>query len=517
MPELIVDGRRVRVPEGATLLDAARALGRPVPTLCYGPDLPHHTSCLVCLVEDLGSGRLVPACATPVSDGQEVRTEGPRVLAARRKSVELLLSEHAGDCEAPCVRACPAHADIPGMIRRLQRGDAAGARRVLWERLPLAGALAYVCPAPCERSCRRALLDAPVGIRGLQKAVVEAGLGADAFRPDSASPFPSGRRVAVVGAGPAGLAASCFLARAGHRCRLFDEHPEAGGALRYEIGPDRLPRPVLEADLDVLRRLGVEFVLGQAVRGGPAFEELRAAHDAVVLAVGSPARLAEILPAATAFDPDSGACALPGLFAGGNAVARQPSRLAVRAVAAGRRLARAAGLFLEGRPFAPERPRFDSRLGPVAAGQQARCAAEQRPPAAPTAPAGGPAGAEEAARCLRCDCARKASCGLRALADELGADRRAFRGEEARPFERRRGGRGGARGLSFEPGKCIKCGLCVRIAERGGDRPGLAFTGRGFDLGLRVPFNEDIDAALAGTAAECAARCPTGALIWNRR
>jgi NADH dehydrogenase/NADH:ubiquinone oxidoreductase subunit G len=73
----------------------------------------------------------------------------------------------------------------------------------------------------------------------------------------------------------------------------------------------------------------------------------------------------------------------------------------------------------------------------------------------------------------------------------------------------------GRGGLCFEPGKCIKCGICVRVAERAGDHPGLAFSGRGFDLRVTVPFNEGLRTALPATARECAARCPTGALVWE--
>jgi ferredoxin len=548
MPELLVDGRSVAVPSGATLLGAARSLGIPIPTLCFQEGLPHHTSCMLCLVEDLDSGRLVPACATPAVEGQAVRTSGERVLAARRRSLELLLGEHAGDCEAPCVRACPAHADVPAMIRRLVKADGVGALAAILERLPLAGTLAYICPAPCERSCRRRLVDAPVQICALKKAATDAGLGpgvgkkarpgaseADPFFTPRAAPA-TGKRVAIVGAGPAGLAAAYFLARAGHRCRVLDERPEPGGMIRYAVGADRLPPAVLDADLAVLRRLGVEWELGRAVAAGKDLGALRAGHDALVLATGSAERLAALLPGGERFDRDTGACASPGVFAGGNATRGRPTRLAVRSVAEGRMLAHSVDRFLSGRPVTAERPRFDSRLGSleppdlermVAAaarraervkadgGRAATAAREAEGAAASGAAAGGaPASRvlDEALRCLDCDCSRRKTCRLRRLADELGADARRFPGEEAKRFERA----SGTGGLSFEPGKCIKCGICVRIAERGGDRPGLAFTGRGFDLRLRVPFNVDIGTALPATAAECVARCPTGALAWER-
>src|SRR4030042_2521751 len=135
MPELLVDGRSVRVSDGATLLEAARSLGIEIPTLCFREGLPHHTSCMVCLVEDERSGRLEPACATQASEGDRVRTGGERVIAARRRSVELLLAEHDGDCEAPCTRACPAHADIPAAIRRIAASDRRAALAILMDRL----------------------------------------------------------------------------------------------------------------------------------------------------------------------------------------------------------------------------------------------------------------------------------------------------------------------------------------------------------------------------------------------
>jgi hypothetical protein len=499
VPELSIDGRRVQVPAGATLLSAARKLGVELPTLCFLEGYDHHTSCMVCLVEDLASGALLPACATPAVEGQEVRTDSRRAQAARRASLELLLSEHAGDCEAPCARACPAHADIPRVIRRLLCGDRRGALGVLLETLPLAWTLAHVCPAPCERSCRRKLLDSPVGICSLKRVAAEAGLaegaGREPFTPAAAP--ATGKSVAVVGAGPAGLATAYFLARAGHRCLVLDERPTPGGGL-HQAGA---PPGVLAADVALLERLGVQFAAGRKVGRGRDLQDLCTRHDALVLATGSPESLAALLP------PDRPR----GVFAAGNAARERASRLAVQAVAEGRRLAYSIGLFLAGLPAEKPRRRFDSRLGPPAAEDLAGAGERARlrvwPEALPAE------AAAEARRCLHCDCARKLSCRLRELADRLQADARHFPGERPRSSAPRAAAAGG---LSFEPGKCLKCGLCVRIAERGGDRPGLTFSGRGFDMGVKVPFNEDLGTALPATARECAARCPTGALVWER-
>ena len=518
MPDLTVDGRRAAVPEGATLLDAARSLGIQIPTLCVLEGHPHHTSCMVCLVEDTGSASLVPACATPASGGQAVLTDSARVRAARKATVELLLSEHRGDCEAPCLRACPAHLDIPRLIRRIVDGDTEGALAAVMERLPLAWSIELVCPAPCERACRRKLVDSPEAIRSLVLSTTDPGLAGPALFTPSSAPS-TGKSVAIVGAGPAGLAAAYFLALEGHKCAVLDERNEPGGKLRQAVAEGRLAAAALDADISVLQRMGIELRANQPVAGAAGVERLRERHDALILATGSAKSLAGLLPSGIRVDARTGACSLPGVFAGGSATRTESSSLAVRAVASGRALAAGVGLFLAGLPVDPHGRRFDSHRGSIRKEDLSRMADLARSRAEGTKAEGirsdrmeAVGAAAEGLRCLRCDCARKESCGLRRAADGCGADARGFPGEEESVFERI----AGAGGLAFEPGKCIKCGICVRIAERGGDRPGLSFSARGFDLRVRVPFGEDIGKALPSTAAECVKRCPTGALAWDR-
>ena len=113
----------------------------------------------------------------------------------------------------------------------------------------------------------------------------------------------------------------------------------------------------------------------------------------------------------------------------------------------------------------------------------------------------------ESGRCLQCDCFRANTCRLRRYADEYGIRRSRTRGARA-AFTRLRG----HAEIVYEPGKCVKCGICVRIAEREREPLGLAFIGRGFDVRVGVPFNEDLAAGLRRAARACAAACPTGAL-----
>jgi predicted molibdopterin-dependent oxidoreductase YjgC len=135
-------------------LDAARAADVDVPTLCEYAGHEAFTSCMVCLVEDRRSGHLLPACSAPAEAGMRIVCDSDSVKLARRTALEMLLSEHVGDCEAPCRRACPRGVDIPMLLRKIQAGESLGDAEI-----PCAG-----CDAPCEKACRRAQVDAAVAI-----------------------------------------------------------------------------------------------------------------------------------------------------------------------------------------------------------------------------------------------------------------------------------------------------------------------------------------------------------------
>jgi len=159
-----INQQTVRVNPGTTILEAARLAGIHIPSLCYRKDLGPLTSCMVCIVEIRGFENLVPACTAPTEDGMVIETESDRILTARRTALELLLSEHTGDCIAPCQKACPFHIDIPSMIRRIQQGDPAAASHVVSVALsgPETG-----CERQCEKACRRNRYDEAVAIRRL--------------------------------------------------------------------------------------------------------------------------------------------------------------------------------------------------------------------------------------------------------------------------------------------------------------------------------------------------------------
>ena len=675
---LMIDGRRVSVEPGTTVLAAAQWLGIRIPTMCHVPGIEPAASCFVCAVQIEGRRTLSPACAMPVAEGMAVTTDSEDVRTARKMALELLLSDHAGECVAPCAARCPAGLDIPGFVYGIATGDHRRAMEVIAERLALPGSLGRICPRLCEEGCRRCDLDQGLAIGALHRYAADLDIAAAEPYTPACAPA-TGKSVAIVGAGPAGLAAAWDLLRKGHTCTIYDAHPLPGGMLRYGIPAYRLPKEALDAEIDAIRRLGARFQMGE--RWGTEFTlgELRKQHDAVFLGIGaqraqglrcegeehalagieflecvangnppslgsdvvvvgggntamdcarSAARLGDQvrilyrrgrqeMPCAmdeveaaeaegvhidflvapvrlsrtgllacppaglvltcqrmTLGEPDASgrrrpvpvpgsdfviecstviaaigqavertvaereglrvsewgiaadertlATNLPGVFAGGDAVLG--ADLAVRAVAAGRIAATSIDQYLSGEPVTGEPAMTGIAMRPIDDAERAaifraiekaarvpmpRIPMEQRMASFREVERGLPPddAAREARRCLSCGCRKQDCCLVRSLANEYDVDvyrfagaRRRFSQDLSHPE------------IVYEPGKCISCDACVRIAAAAGETLGLAMIGRGFDVTVAVPFGKPLAEGLRHAAKRCAEACPTGAL-----
>jgi len=516
MPKLVIDGREVEVHAGATILDAARRLGIEVPTLCYLDGCTPSTSCMVCVVKVRNPDRFLPSCGMRAEEGMEVECDTAEVREARRVALELLLSDHPGDCIGPCQSICPARMDIPRMIRQAAAGDFAAAAATARAALVLPATLGRLCPAPCEKGCRRADHDAPLAIRLLHRRAADSDLASGKSLLPPCKPS-TGKRVAVIGAGPAGLAAAWRLVQEGAACTVFDDQDQPGGVLRRSVPETELPRAVLDAEIAIIARLGVEFRMRTRVGRNVALADLQKDFDAVLIAAGSlPATAAEphahpLLPEGAQVDRHTFQTSVRGLFAAGEAVHHH--RMAVRAVADGATAAGCILQFLAGRPVAAPRRPFSTRLHSPTPEEIARLAASASADG-PVSPGGGEAAGltpdeaqREAPRCLHCDCRKAHACKLRDYADAYGASPGRYHGTR-RQFEQ------DARHAEvvYEPGKCISCGLCIQIAARVKEPLGLTLIGRGFNVRVGVPFSTTVAEGLKKAAAECVAACPTGAL-----
>ncbi|MFV1968086.1 MAG: FAD-dependent oxidoreductase, partial [Pirellulaceae bacterium] len=368
MPKLTIDDRPVEVPSGATILDAAEQLGIDIPTLCFVKGYAPSTSCQVCLVRNKRSGQLHPACATGAVDGMEIASETDEVHALRRTALELLLSDHVGDCFAPCFFACPAHMDVPLMLRQIGDANLQLAIATVKRDIALPAILGRICPKPCEKGCRRKSADGPVAVCELKRYVADADLKADAPYLPERKP-PSGKRVAIIGAGPTGLAAAYYLQQEGHDCVLHDDQPQAGGRIRVETSEEELPRHILDREIQQILRLGVELHPDSRIGGAEEFEALCETHDAVLVACGAvPAEQVHRWGLKTTrrgvdVEKETFQTARAGVFAAGCVV--RGKAMVVRSAADGKEVAACIAQFLQGGPLrSPGKP-FSSRIGRV--------------------------------------------------------------------------------------------------------------------------------------------------------
>ena len=673
--ELTIDGRQIAVEPGTMLLQAARQLDIEIPTLCHVEGLEPAAACFLCCVQVEGSRTLSPSCAMPAAEGMVVTTDSDDIRASRKMALELLLSDHAGDCIAPCSAGCPAGLDVAAYVYELASGQVERSMQVIFDRLSLPGALGRICPRLCEQNCRRCDYDHEgLAIAALHRYATERNLEADEpFLPRPGQ--ESGKEVAIVGAGPAGLSAAFYLLQQGHACTLFDAHPKPGGMLRYGIPEYRLPRAALDDEIRVIEELGATFRM--KTRWGRDFvlADLRRQYDAVFIGIGAqrahglgcegedlalsgldflrrvasgespqlgwktvvvgggntaidaartalrlgaevrvlyrrtrrempclmeevesaeeegihfeflvaPVRLHQrgdsralrlVCQRMELGEPDDSgrrrplpvpdsefevdcdtaiaavgqsvdlkiaedeglqvtdwglwtdaktlATNLPGVFAGGDGVIG--ADVAVRAVAAGRCAAISIDQHLAGRPVTGPEELTSIALRPIDEAERAALFREIEKAARVSTStldmdcrtssfAEVDAGLDderarrEALRCMSCGCRKADGCALRQYATEYGTDPYRFLGQRRR-FEQD----ASHPEIVYEPGKCIMCDACVRIAAEAGERLGLSTIGRGFDVSVAVPFDQPLSEGLRQVARRCAQACPTGAL-----
>ncbi len=284
--KIIVNGKECLGQSGQTILEIAQNNGIFIPTLCHLASVKHYGACGVCVVEAEKSPKLMRSCSTLASDGMVINTESARVVQARKIALELLMSDHDGDCKGPCHLACPAHTDVQAYIKQIALGNDKEATRLIKEKISLPASVGRVCPHPCENDCRRQFVEQPLSIAYLKAFTADKDMASgDPFKPTLAA--ATGKRVAIVGGGPAGLNAAYQLAVKGHAVTIFDMMPEMGGMLRYGIPEYRLPKAVLAAEVAAIAELGVEMKNNVRVGADVTLETLRSDFDAVLVAVGA--------------------------------------------------------------------------------------------------------------------------------------------------------------------------------------------------------------------------------------
>ncbi|MBN2467033.1 MAG: FAD-dependent oxidoreductase [Deltaproteobacteria bacterium] len=284
--KVTINGKEYEGQQGETIRDVAQRNGIGIPVLCDHSQLDPFGSCRICLVEQKNARFPVVACATPIFDEMVVNTDTEQIKALRKLDLELLFSNHFADCVAPCNLTCPAGIDIQGYVGLAANGEFAAAEKLIKQRLPFPGVLGRVCPAPCQAECRRNLVEDAVSIKHIKRFVSDYNFS-HSTRYVPAVAEPSGKTVAIVGAGPAGLSCAYYLAQKGHKCVVFEQQPKAGGMTRYGIPDYRMPQDMLDAEIAEVEALGVEIRYNTRLGKDISLDQLQQDYDAVFLAIGA--------------------------------------------------------------------------------------------------------------------------------------------------------------------------------------------------------------------------------------
>ena len=167
-----VNGKETEVSAELPLIEELQRLGYDIPSLCYGRDMEHQASCMVCMVKNAANGQMIPSCSTFPQEGMSIETDTEEVIALRRMSLELLLSDHRADCEAPCTIVCPSGINVAQLLLYYDRGQLEEAYSLIMSAAGSASLPCEDCKAPCEKACRRGTVDESVSIREIIREVM---------------------------------------------------------------------------------------------------------------------------------------------------------------------------------------------------------------------------------------------------------------------------------------------------------------------------------------------------------
>lgn len=279
---ITVNGKKIQADTEKTLLDNILSAGIYLPHLCHNKELESYGGCGLCLVDVEGVRRPLRACSTTVSEGMVVKTDTPALEQSRKVTLSLIMSDHSGDCKAPCFMACPTHQDVQGYVGLIANGKEKEALELIKKDNPLPASIGRVCPHPCEEKCRRKFVEGSVSICALKRFAADSHMD---YIPECKE--ANGKKIAVVGAGPAGLSCAYFLALNGYSVTVFESQNQGGGMLRYGIPEYRLPKYILEKEIENIERMGVKICYSQTLGKDFTINSLKEDFDAVFIGIGA--------------------------------------------------------------------------------------------------------------------------------------------------------------------------------------------------------------------------------------
>ncbi|MGR5129713.1 formate dehydrogenase subunit alpha [Photobacterium swingsii] len=285
MINVTIDGQEYALDADLSLLDAASQHQIEIPSLCGLNQKGEKVPCGLCVVDVEGQG-IQRACEIKPQAGMTITTTSEEIVSTRQKALNRIMSDHYADCEAPCQTACPAGVDIQSYLYHISQNDHQKAVEVIKRTLPMPLSIGRVCPAFCETECRRSIVDEPLAIRQLKRHAADIDLAAQESYVPEQKPA-KGKSIAVVGSGPGGLTCGYYLTNEGYNVTVFESMPHAGGWLRYGIPEYRLPKAILDQEIELMCRNGMQIETGKKLGDDFTLSQLSDDYDAVCLAVGA--------------------------------------------------------------------------------------------------------------------------------------------------------------------------------------------------------------------------------------
>jgi predicted molibdopterin-dependent oxidoreductase YjgC len=443
-----LNNKPIEVSGNEPLIEIAKKEGYEIPFLCYNREAKHKSSCMLCAVTNCNTGQIIPSCTTFPTDGMEIETESEEIRRIRALSLELLLSDHRADCEAPCKMACPGGLDIAMMNRLYDDGKEMEALDLLRDTLVIPATLCFICNAPCEKICRRNDIDKTVAIREIKKDLVSKTKLKNILKSDS-----NGKKIAVLGSNPAGLSAAYHLCKLGYETTVFE--PNSQILLPY-IENSTVPTEIINLEIDVIKKMDVQFVISNE---NPVLEDFEG-----VISTISENQNPEWITL--------------------NTKSKQPARLVLE----GKNLAEQMHAELSNleNNKTENTKAFNSTYSRFTESEKELIKEQDKVN-------------QHKSNCLYCDCEKKSDCKLRTYATQYGIKNIRYSKESSSEALQKQHIK---KNICFEKAKCIRCGLCVYNSDNG-----FTFKDRGYAMEVILPEEnkQNIDEELIRL-------CPTGAL-----